>query len=330
MPAMVRDPIAERRRCRQDAPREIADVQVLAVHRRPGLGHLRGQHQPHRLGGRTHRERHPRSRMTGATTSPRHTPLVPERFAAAEPDARGVDRFLSERPKAFTLECRLTVADFPAGEERLQAGVGGARQHHAAEDLAAFVRSQRGTNRGPAQEAVAGVYQLIDRELESLLCIDPRRRFNRLRRGEPVRAGTKLSSEHAPEGLERCDIRLRQTGARLERRLDDRKCEGETFDDERVKPSREFGRRPGRCLGHGRNATTRRAQCRTRVAAVGRVFTRQNAFIAEGAEGRGPSAKKVLAAPGATDRDVSREKASTQRTLRRRAKTDAHGLQGWC
>ena len=56
----------ERRRRRQHAPAEIADVQILAVHRRAGLAHLRVEHHPHRGGVRPHRERRRRDRESPA------------------------------------------------------------------------------------------------------------------------------------------------------------------------------------------------------------------------------------------------------------------------
>ena len=100
--------------------------------------------------------------MSGATTSPRHSPSARYGVAAPQPDAGGVDRLLPERPEALALERRVAVAHLAAGEERLQAVVGGARQHHAAQDLAALVGGERGPDRGAAQEAVAGVDEFLD------------------------------------------------------------------------------------------------------------------------------------------------------------------------
>jgi hypothetical protein len=47
----------ERRRRRQNAPAEIAQVQVASVHGRAGLAHLGVQHHPDGGGFGTHRER---------------------------------------------------------------------------------------------------------------------------------------------------------------------------------------------------------------------------------------------------------------------------------
>ena len=105
----------------------------------------------------------PRSRMIGATTSPRQLPAVAVLLAAPQPDARGVDRLLPERSESLALERRVAVADLAAGEERLQPVVGGARQDHAAQDLAPLVGVERGPDRRAAQEAVAGVANLLDR-----------------------------------------------------------------------------------------------------------------------------------------------------------------------
>ena len=63
----------------------------------------------------------PRSRITGAITSPRQLAVAAaKRLAAPQPDARGVDGLLPERSKALALKRRLAVAHFPAGEEGLE------------------------------------------------------------------------------------------------------------------------------------------------------------------------------------------------------------------
>ena len=58
---------------------------------------------------------------------------------ALQPDPGGVDRLLPERAEALALERRVAPAHFPAREEMLEAVVGGARQQHAAQDLAPLV-----------------------------------------------------------------------------------------------------------------------------------------------------------------------------------------------
>ena len=72
----------QRRRRRQDAPVEIADVQILAVDRRAGLAHLRIQHHPdgRRLG--THRERRRRGRESPARRRRRSIGRRDLRYAA--------------------------------------------------------------------------------------------------------------------------------------------------------------------------------------------------------------------------------------------------------
>src|SRR5262249_56526828 len=91
------------------------------------------------VGRRPRRGRTPERRGGGGDAAP--PPLVAGavRLAAPQADRRGIDRFLSERSEALALERGVPVADFAAGEERLQAVVGAAGQQHAAEDLAALV-----------------------------------------------------------------------------------------------------------------------------------------------------------------------------------------------
>ena len=141
MPAIVSAPIASGAAAGRTPHVEVADVQVLAVHRRPGLAHLRREHHAHRLRRRgASRAPTPRSRMSGAITSP--LPAVRRRdsaVAAAQPDGRRVDRFLAERAEALALKRRVAVPHFAAREERLQPVVGRARQRHAAQNLAALV-----------------------------------------------------------------------------------------------------------------------------------------------------------------------------------------------
>ena len=109
----------------------------------------------------------PRSRMIGPTTSPLPAALgVTPRRAAPQPDAGGVDRFLSERPKSLSLKRNVVELDLAAEEELLETIVHGARQHHAAQDLAAFVRGQRRRDGFAVEEAVACVNELVARGLQ--------------------------------------------------------------------------------------------------------------------------------------------------------------------
>ena len=95
----------------------------------------------------------PRSRISGATTSPRPFAGSARRnvLAAAQADAGGVDRLLPERAEPLPLERRVAVAHFAAGEERLQPVVGRAGQQHAAQDLAPLGRRKGGPDRSAAE-----------------------------------------------------------------------------------------------------------------------------------------------------------------------------------
>ncbi len=145
----------ERRGSRQDAVRQVAHVQVFAVHRRPGLRHLRRQHHPHRVGRRPHRQRDAEvandRRDHVAVPAVRRSVLVP----SPEADAGGVDRFLSERTESLSLERRVAVPHLARREEGLQAGVGRAREHHPLEHLEPLGPRQPGLQRRAPQAAVA-------------------------------------------------------------------------------------------------------------------------------------------------------------------------------
>ena len=106
----------------------------------------------------------PRSRMSGATTSPRQPPCA-DRYAspAPQPDAGRVDRFLPERPESLALERGVAVPHVAAREKRLEPVVGRARQRHPAQDLAAFVRGERRLDRGAPKKTVTRVDELVDR-----------------------------------------------------------------------------------------------------------------------------------------------------------------------
>ena len=96
--------------------------------------------------------------MIGATTSPCQAPSA-ARYAAPRCSriAARVDRFLPERSKALALKRRRAVPHFGPGEERLQPGVDGAGQDHAAQHLEPLVVGQAGGDRLAAEESVAGV-----------------------------------------------------------------------------------------------------------------------------------------------------------------------------
>ena len=104
----------------------------------------------------------PRSRMSGAITSPVQPSAVRVLLATPQPDPRGVDRLLSQRAESLALKGRFTEPHLTAHEERLQPVVGGAREEHAAQDLAPLVGRQGRVDRRPPQETVTGVADLLD------------------------------------------------------------------------------------------------------------------------------------------------------------------------
>ena len=199
----------------QDAVAEIADVQVLAFERRAGLAHLRVEHHPHGARLRAHRQRDAEvaDQRADDVAGPSAVGAA-ERRAAPQADAGGVDRFLAERAESLALERGGAVLDLAAGEERLQPVVGGARQHHAAQDLDALVAGQRGLNGGAAQKAVARLQQLGVRVRHPRGGGGPRRRV-----GQPVRQPARACSRARQLAPQRRAQRLdRRLVARLARR----------------------------------------------------------------------------------------------------------------
>ena len=100
----------QRRGRRKNAPVEIPDVQILAVERRAGLGHLGVQRHPHGVGLMAHGEgdaqiANHRSDHVAVPASVGSAIAV----AAPQPDSRCVDGFLAERTKPFALKCRRAV-----------------------------------------------------------------------------------------------------------------------------------------------------------------------------------------------------------------------------
>ncbi len=189
----------------------------------PGFAHLRRQDHADGFGRRPHRQR--RAKIADDRRDDVAAPrvAVAELVAAPEPDARGVDGLLTERSESLALERRVTVANFAAGEERLQPVVGGARQDHAAQDLAALVGRQRGAERGAAEESVAGLDELVDRDAGSAgarrlqassrrarsargsagACGVRLRRWLEARRATPRRAGPRSCTRRRPRARER-------------------------------------------------------------------------------------------------------------------------------
>ncbi len=167
----------EGRRRRQDARLEVAEMQILAVHRRTRLRHLRREHHPHRLAVALHRERGAQiaNQRRDDVAAPAARGSI--RLPAAQPDAGGVDRLLPERTESLPLKRRLSVPHFAAEEERLQAIVRCARERHASEDLEPLVPRQRSLDGDAAQKTVAGVDQFFNRLRPPRSGVHPRRRL---------------------------------------------------------------------------------------------------------------------------------------------------------
>jgi hypothetical protein len=191
----------QRRGRRQDAPVEIADVQVLAVERRADFAHLGVEDHAHRIGLGPHRQRD--AEIADDRTDDVAAPAAvgaAERAAASEPDAGGVDRLLTERAKSLALECGPRVADVAAGEEALEPVVGGARQDHPAQDFQPLGSGQRRDDRRAPHEAVAVVNQGAARLLQSGCRGDTRCRLaetgrHRLRRRQTLQLVPDLAAQ---------------------------------------------------------------------------------------------------------------------------------------
>ena len=150
---------------------EVADVKVLAVHRRAGLAHLRGQDQRARTRGvRAHRES--RAEVADQRRDDVAAPRAVRAAVGRRRAAGGSRRRRSPPGRASGIPspgtARSAVAHLAAREERLQAVVGRAGQDHAAQDLEPLVAGQRRRDRLAAQEPVARLEQLFARLIETL------------------------------------------------------------------------------------------------------------------------------------------------------------------
>ena len=100
-----------------------------------------------------------------------------KRGAAAQTDSGCVDRFLSKRSESLALKRHSPIPDVAAGEERLEAIVGGAREDHPAQDLESFLAGDRGDDRLAAEEPVAVVEDRTSRLLKPACRGHARRRL---------------------------------------------------------------------------------------------------------------------------------------------------------
>ena len=257
----------ERRRRRQDPEREVADVQILAVHRRPGLPHLRRQHHPNRLGRGTHRQHHAEVADDRRHDVPVPVPAGAKIGTPPQPDRGRVNGLLPQRSESLALKRGVAEPDFAAGEQGFQAVVGGARQDHAAQDLAALAGGERGPDRGPAQEAIARRDDFRDGGREARLgrhtgsgLAQPARR----QRIQPVReGGRKRPAQIVEIGGAPCARRSDPIEGIPDRRPRERK----SFGDELA----EAGERRGRDrFRHGQSAAHRERSRAVRPRIVGR------------------------------------------------------------
>jgi hypothetical protein len=151
-------------------------VQVLAVHGRTVLAHLRGEDVANRLGVVPHRQGH-----ADVANHGRNDIALPGAVlatvlrAALQADAGGVDGLLAQGAEALALEGHVAPAHLPAHEELLEPIVHGAGERHAAQDLDALGLGERGRDRFTPQEAVEGIGELGARLLHALHRCRPRR-----------------------------------------------------------------------------------------------------------------------------------------------------------
>ena len=217
-------------------------MQILAVHRRAALAHLRVEHHAHGVGAGMHRQRdaHVANHGSDDVAGPAAVGRAVRR-AATQADRRGVNRFLTQRPESFALEGGAPKLDLAAGEQRLQPRIGRAREQHAAQNLAPLVGVQRRLDRRAAEESVARVDEVGVRLRDARLGRGPRRRVRQARRQRArVEAPRQLAAERFTERIE-IGVAHRGTATRdgLERidRVGQR--EGIPFGDERAEVARQ-------------------------------------------------------------------------------------------
>src|SRR5690606_1989030 len=177
-------------------------------------------------------------------------------LAAPQPYRRGVDRLLSKRPESLALERRIAVTNLPAAEEHLQPVVGGAREDHAAQDLAPLGCGERRANRRAAQKAVAGRDEFLDGSRESLLAGYPRRGLLHIVWNLPAKPRPEFGSQPLADGLDRGLVGGRGSFGRGERLASHGHRERETLGHERREPFRETGHGGGGDVGHAERVAT--------------------------------------------------------------------------
>ncbi len=253
---------AQRRGGRQDAPGEISDVEVLPVHRRPGLAGLRVEHHAHRLRGGPHGQRGPgvadqrRDDVAGPAPAP-----VPIARSAPQSKRSGVDRLLAQRAEALALEALPPVTHLAPEEQVLELVVDGPGEDHAAQHLAPLLAGQGGGDLLAAQEAADRLNHLVRRLLHPLRGGDPRCRLR-----APVEA---RGGECVPETLHRFAV------AGLRR-----------FAEHGDDPLR----RPGEPFGHEGDETAKPVRIRLRLVA----FTHARPACPRGTDAARPSAPTLV------------------------------------
>jgi hypothetical protein len=93
--------------------------------------------------------------------------------------------------------------DFAVAEERLQPIVCRSGEEHAPQDFEAFIRGQRGAQRGTAQAAIARVQDFFDGLLKTLIRGHTGGGLRHIDRGEALQAHAELAREGAAQRIDR-------------------------------------------------------------------------------------------------------------------------------
>ena len=224
----------ERRRRRQDAPVEVADVQVAAVHRRAGLAHLRVEDHAHGRRLVAHRERRAdvADDRPDDVALPRAVVAAP-RGATAEPNRGRVDRFLSERAEALALKRRARRTALPIRRRTSFSRVSTARVSIMPRRISSRSSSLRlaamaSRTRNPSHRG----HQLIDALRTPRLHAHAGRRLDRLVAGRPRHGRAERARQRRAHAVDRARIRRRRLRDAVERRQGGRSGERELLGDE--------------------------------------------------------------------------------------------------